>query len=197
MLLLVASLVEGCALQPEATTDPVPEQKSVEAKRTDPGRMLNYYAYITKLQGDRLEREYSFVKKAYKTGRNEYNHMQLIMLLASPRATFRNTELAHVMVKKWLKDDDYRHSRLRPLAMLYDNYLSEIRRQDALINQATKKLRQNDKQLRQANERSAQQALEIKASQQRSDELQQKLDALLEMEKSLIEREQITSPDKP
>ena len=187
--LLAASVAAGCAPQPPVITEPLPRLQIVETLETDADRLLNYYAYVTELQGETLEREYRYVEKAYSTDPNEYNEMQMIMLLASPRSSFRNTDLARAMVRRWLQDEYYRYSKLRPLATLYYNYLSELRRQNKFIDEARKSLRQ-------ANEQSAQQAEQIKASQQRSKELQDKLDALLEMERSLIEREQITQPDK-
>ena len=196
MMLLAASVATGCAPRPPVTDEPLPQLQIVETLETDADRLLNYYAYMAELQGDTLQREYDFVQKAYATDPSEYNRMQLIMLLASPRASFRNTDLAYAMVKEWLQDDYYRYSKLRPLAMLYANYLSEIQQQDEVIDQATKDLKQSNKQLRQVNERSAEQAQQIKASKQRSKELQDKLDALLDMERSLIEREQMTQPDK-
>lgn len=187
--LLAASIAAGCAPQPPVTTEPLPRLQIVETLETDADRLLNYYAYVTELQGETLEREYRYVEKVYSTDPNEYNEMQMIMLLASPRASFRDTDLARTMVRRWLQDEYYSYSKLRPLAMLYYSYLSELKRQNRVIDQAKKSLRQ-------ANEQSAQQAEQIKASQQRSKELQDKLDALLEMERSLIEREQITQPDK-
>ncbi len=187
--LFAAAVAAGCAPQPPLTTEPLPRLQIVETLETDADRLLNYYAYVTELQGETLEREYRYVEKAYSTDPNEYNEMQMIMLLASPRASFRDTDLARTMVRRWLQDEYYRYSKLRPLAMLYYSYLSELKRQNRVIDQAKKSLRQ-------ANEQSAQQAEQIKASQQRSKELQDKLDALLEMERSLIEREEITQPDK-
>ncbi len=187
--LLAASIAAGCAPQPPVTTEPLPRLQIVETLETDADRLLNYYAYVTELQGETLEREYRYVEKVYSTDPNEYNEMQMIMLLASPRASFRDTDLARTMVRRWLQDEYYRYSKLRPLAMLYYSYLSELKRQNRVIDQAKKSMRQ-------ANEQSAQQAEQIKASQQRSKELQDKLDALLEMERSLIEREEITQPDK-
>ncbi len=187
--LLAASIAAGCAPQPPVTTEPLPRLQIVETLETDADRLLNYYAYVTELQGETLEREYRYVEKVYSTDPNEYNEMQMIMLLASPRASFRDTDLARTMVRRWLQDEYYRYSKLRPLAMLYYSYLFELNRQNRVIDQAKKSLRQ-------ANEQSAQQAEQIKASQQRSKELQDKLDALLEMERSLIEREEITQPDK-
>ncbi len=187
--LLAASIAAGCAPQPPVTTEPLPRLQIVETLETDADRLLNYYAYVTELQGETLEREYRYVEKAYSTDPNEYNEMQMIILLASPRASFRDTDLARTMVRRWLQDEYYSYSKLRPLAMLYYSYLSELKRQNRVIDQAKKSLRQ-------ANEQSAQQAEQVKASQQRSKELQDKLDALLEMERSLIEREQITQPDK-
>ncbi len=189
-VLITVSAVAGCAPKPRVTDEPLPQVQLVETLQTDADRLLNYYAFMTQLQGETLLHEYHFVEKACKTHPNEFNRMQLIMLLSTPNAPFRNTELAHDMIKKWLDDEYTRYSKLRPLALLYENYLAELKRQHDAIGRANERLQQ-------ANERSARHAREAKVSQERAAELQDKLDALLEMERSLIEREQMTKPEKP
>lgn len=190
ILLTATILVAGCAPTPQRPTEPIPQLQLVETLETDADRLLDYYAYMINLQGDTLLREYRHVKKANGENPNDFNRMQLIMLLSSPSAPFRNNELAQTMLKDWLQDDYHRYSKLRPLALLYDNYLSELGRQTRVINQTRKDLRQSK-------EASARQSKELGAAQEHSKELQEKLDALMEMEKNLIERQQVTQPDKP
>ena len=188
--LIAANLVAGCAPAPQKPTEPIPQLQLVETLETDADRLLDYYAYMINLQGDTLLREYRQVKKQNQQNPNNFNRMQLIMLLSSPSAPFRNNELAHAMLKAWLQDDYYRYSKLRPLALLYDNYLSELDRKTTVLNQTRKDLRQSK-------EVTARQSQELGAAKEHSKELQEKLDALMEMEKNLIERQQVTQPDKP
>lgn len=188
--LIAANLVASCAPAPQKPTEPIPQLQLVETLETDADRLLDYYAYMINLQGDTLLREYRQVKKQNQQNPNNFNRMQLIMLLSSPSAPFRNNELAHAMLKAWLQDDYYRYSKLRPLALLYDNYLSELDRKTTVLNQTRKDLRQSK-------EVTARQSQELGAAKEHSKELQEKLDALMEMEKNLIERQQVTQPDKP
>lgn len=188
--LIVVGLTAACAPSPTKPTEPIPQLQLVETLETDADRLLDYYAYMINLQGDTLLREYRQVKKQYQENPNNFNRMQLIMLLSSPSAPFRNNELAHAMLRAWLQDDYYRYSKLRPLALLYDNYLAELSRQTTVLNQTRKDLRQTK-------EEAARQSRELGAAQEHSRELQEKLDALMEMEKNLIERQQVTQPDKP
>ena len=189
-MLICASFAAGCAPTPQKPTEPIPQLQLVETLETDADRLLDYYAYMINLQGDTLLREYRLVKKDNQVHPDDFNRMQLIMLLSSPSAPFRNNEDAHAMLKAWLQDDYHRYSKLRPLALLYDNYLTEAIRQTKLINQTRKDLRQSK-------EESARQSRELSAAQEHSKELQEKLVAIMEMEKNLIERQQVTQPDKP
>jgi len=189
-VLIAASCIAGCAPTPQKPTEPIPQLQLVETLETDADRLLDYYAYMINLQGDTLLREYRNVKKENETNPNDFNNMQLIMLLSSPSAPFRNTQRAQAMLEQWLQNDYHRYSKLRPLAQLFDNYLSEMTRQTVVINQTRKDLRQSK-------EDAARLARELGAAQEHSKELQEKLDALMEMERNLIERQQVTQPDKP
>lgn len=188
--LIAANFVVGCAPTPQQRTEPLPQLQLVETLETDADRLLDYYAYMIDLQGDTLLREYRSVKKEIQTNPNNFNRMQLVMLLSSPSAPFRDTKLAQAMLAEWLQDDYHRYSKLRPLVLLYDNYLSEVSRQNQVISQTREELRQ-------ANEASARRSKKLDAELEHSKELQEKLDALLEMERNLIERQQVNQPDKP
>lgn len=190
MTLLMAGMVNACAPTPQPVTEPLPRLQLVETLETESDRLLDYYAYMIELQGDALLREYHNVQRKNAANPTEFNRMQLIMLLSSPSAPFRDIKLAQSMLKEWLNDDYYRYSKLRPLVLLYYNDLSELDRQSEMINETTEKLRL-------ANELNANRTLELEAALANSKELQHKLDALLEMERNLIDRQQINKPETP
>lgn len=197
MVLVMASAVTACAPQPKIVREPLPKLQIVETLETDADRLLNYYAYITELQGDSLRREYRFVKKSYDASPTEFNRMQLIMLLASPSASFRNPVRAHSMLKDWLQDEYNAYSKLRPLAILYDNYLFELIQLREAKDRSADQMRQANDLIARQSDRISRQNAALAAEKQQSLELQKKLDALLQMERNLMEREQLTPPDTP
>jgi hypothetical protein len=74
-----------------------------------------------------------------------------------------------------LNDKRYENSVLRPLAVMLHLQLTELKRLDEALQQQTAKAREE---------------------QRRADALQQKLEAILEMEMKMIEREQAAPPPK-
>jgi len=187
----------GCVSQPKAPVDTFPQRQVVETVETDADRLLNYYAYMAGLQGDVLLQEYQRVQGAYHSDPSDFHRLQLVMLLSSPSAPFRDTQLAQNLVKAWLGEEYNAYSKLYPLALLYRNYLAELEGRREAIERAGGELREARAQAQQQNERIARQASEIATEKQRSTELQEKLDALLEMEKNLIERGQKQQPETP
>ncbi len=187
---LITCCGAGCVSQPKAPVDSIPQRQVVETVETDADRLLNYYAYMVALQGDVLLQEYQRVQGAYHSDPSDFHRMQLIMLLSSPSAPFRDTRLAQDLLKAWLGEEYNVYSKLYPLALLYRNYLAELERRDETIDRAGDELREAREQAQQQNARITRQASEIATEKQRSTELQEKLDALLEMEKNLIERGQ-------
>lgn len=197
MVLLMSCVGTGCISSQPTPVNPLPQRQVVETVETDADRLLNYYAYMTSLQGDNLLQEYQRVQDEYHADPSDFHRMQLIMLLSSPRASFRDTELARLLLKGWLEKEYNTYSKLYPLALLYDTYLAELSNRNKAISQADSQLRETGSRLRETNEQAEQQGeqiarqkSELAQERQRSAELQQKLDALLEMEKALIEREQ-------
>jgi hypothetical protein len=200
--LFVAALITCCGAgcvspQREAAVDSFPQRQVVETVETDADRLLNYYAYMAGLQGDVLLQEYQRVQEAYHSDPSDFHRMQLIMLLSAQSAPFRDTRLAQNLLRAWLGEEYNVYSKLYPLALLYRNYLAELERQDETIERASDELREARAQAQQKGERIAQQASEIATEKQRSTDLQEKLDALLEMEKALIERGQKQEPETP
>jgi len=199
--LTILALAAGCTLKLPEVLKTDPPAEAVQTEETDANRLLEYYADISELQGDVLLREYQRAQSVFIDEPTDRNRMQLVMLLSRQGAPFRNTISANVLLQTWLDDESNAHSRLRPLADLFDDYLTEVQR---LVEENS---RQTDV-LSNASERAARQAQKLDAEKKwsaklqkqndvekaRAAALQEKLDALLEMEMNLIEREQITNP---
>ncbi len=186
--LIAGFLVAGCTHKITGVPATIPKKVVIETVETDADRLLDYYSYMSELQGDPLLREYNRVQRLFEEEPNDRNRMQLIMLMSSQSATFRDTNAAKVLLEIWMGDQYNNYSKLRPLAQLFDNYLTEVRRlDDAIARQAS--------MLSKTSERAARQKKALGAEKERTAALQNKLDALLEMEMNLIEREQITTPD--
>ena len=175
----------------------MPQPEVVQTVETDADRLLNYFAYMTKLRGNDLIQEYGRVQDAYHLEPSDFHRMQLVMLLCSPSASFRDTELARFLLNGWLEKEYNTYSKLYPLALLFDTYLTEISSRDVAIKNTTGQLKDTSDQLRELREenqaqdaRIAEQKSKLTREEQRSRELQEKLDALLEMEQTLIERGQ-------
>lgn len=187
---LIACCGAGCVSQRGGPVDTFPQKQVVETVETDADRLLNYYAYMTSLQGDLLLQEFQRVQGEYHSDPSDFHRMQLIMLLSSPSAPFRDVQLAQALLKSWLGEEFNVYSKLYPLALLYRNYLAELEGRRETIERTSGELGETKEQARQQSEQIARQASELAAQKQRITELQQKLDALLEMEKNLIERGQ-------
>jgi hypothetical protein len=186
--LIAGFLAAGCTHKMTGVRATIPQKAVIETVETDADRLLDYYSYMSELQGEPLIREYNRVQPLFDEEPNDRNRMQLIMLLSSQSATFRDTNAAKVLLEIWLGDQYNNYSKLRPLALLFDNYLTEVRRlDDAIVRQAS--------MLSRTSKRATRQKKELGAEKERTAALQKKLDALLEMEMNLIEREQITTPD--
>lgn len=172
--LLATALVAGCTAGGSARSDR-PWFTAVDPIRSEADRLLEYYTKIVKLRGQELAREYDASRKAYEKEQSETNRMQLAMLLSLPNASFRDDGAALSLIQPWLRDKRNESSALRPMAMMIHGYLVELRR--------------NDEQLQAQNAR-------LRDEQRRAEALQQKLEALLEMEMKMIEREQSAQPRK-
>jgi len=186
----------GCAQQKvTGVPETVPRVEIIQTVETDADRLLNYYAYMAELQGDTLMREYQHVKRSFDEEPDDFNRMQLVMLLSSQSATFRDTASANFLLETWLGNQYNASSKLRPLALLFDNYLAEVRRMDeAMTREAGKLAESADIITRQAQELTDERE-KLRDERRQTRALQKKLDALLEMEMNLIEREPISNPD--
>jgi hypothetical protein len=174
-ILALATLLSGCPAVTEHNARSERWYDSVvEPLQSDNERALRFYDHIIHLKGPDLSHELGIAKREFEKEKSGLNRIQLAMILSLPGAQFRDDRAAAALLQPFFKDKDLEESPLRPLALLLDGQLTEIRKLDDAILQQTAK---------------------TKEEQRKSEALQQKLEALLEMEMKMLEREQ-TIPTK-
>jgi hypothetical protein len=169
---MCAALFAACAVT-QPTRDPAPLLPPPQVKASDADRLLKYYHRVLSLKGGELAREYERARQAFEREGSDVNRIQLAMLLSLPSAGFRDDSAAIGLLQPVLKEQRGEESSLRPLALLMQSYILEVRRAEDALQTQTSKLRDE---------------------QRRGEALQQKLEALLEMEMKMIEREQSAQP---
>jgi hypothetical protein len=138
---------------------------------SDAERLLYYYEYILGLAPEQVGREAERTQRFFGQHRSEFALMQLVLLRTLPAATPKDRAQALETLAQYLKDTRDRPSELRPFALMLNTLLLEQQRQDTEIQT---------------------QAAKLKEEARRYDELKQKLDALVEAERKMLERNKET-----
>ena len=175
-IIVLATLLGGCmaATEPSTRRDPW-YQAVVEPMQDDGTRVLRFYENALKLKGAELARELDSTRQEFEKDKSELNRVRLALLLSLPGTGFRDDQAALNLVQPFLNDKRYENSALRPLALVLHTQLSELKRLDEALQQ---------------------QMAKAKEEQRRADALQQKLEAILDMEMKMIEREQTAPPKR-
>ncbi len=153
----------------------VPPPLAPEPAVSDVDRLLAFHQRILALKGPELGKEFDKARVAFDRDGSDVNRMQLALMLSIPGAAFRDDAVAIGLLQPILRDRVPSESKLRPFAQLLQVYLLEFRRIDDALQAHSGKLREE---------------------QRRAEALQQKLEALLEMEMKMIEREQAAQPKR-
>ena len=185
-IVVLATLLGGCmaATEPNTRRDPW-YQAVVEPLQADDARALHFYGNVLKLKGAELARKLESTRQEFEKDKSELNRLQLAMLLSLPGTGFRDDPAALNLVQPFLNDKRHENSALRPLALMFHSQLSEIKRLD-----------EQRSEIKRLEEALQQQTAKTREEQRRADALQQKLEAIMEMEMKMIEREQ-AAPKRP
>ncbi len=162
-LLVAVAVLAGCGAFPPR--DAAPWDHSIGFLPTgDTERLLAYFEYLKRLPPGELHREYNTVRQVQAQQRDDFSRVQLALLLDLPGTGFSDQAKAIELLEPLTALEQRNASVLR----LFAYYLAET-------------MKQNKRQQDRARE-----------EQRRADALQQKLEALKAIERSLIERQQLT-----
>jgi hypothetical protein len=162
---------EPAVAPPAAPPAPEPAAPAPPQRVSDPERLLYYYEYLVALPADQVARETERTQRFFGQHRSEFALLQLALLRSLPGASARERTQATEALAQFLKETRDRGSDLRPFALLVNNLLIEQQRMEADLQAQGQKLKDEAK---------------------RYDELKQKLDALIETERKMLERNKPT-----
>lgn len=173
-IVLLGSGLGACALM----TAP-PNAYWLDAKAPPPAgeavSLLHYSAYARKLGSRQLAEELERVRLAYAAEKSDFRLLQYVMALSVPVATAAEHRRALQLVEPLTQSDDRRDRDLQALASMMHASLTEQRRLE---------------------EGSASQAQRVREEQRRAEELEKKLEALKDIEKSLLRPEKSAGSPK-
>ncbi len=136
---------------------------------------MAYHVSLTQLKAAELAQEYDRIRRAYTDEPGHAKRIQLALLLSHPGAPNRDDAAALALLRELLADDSPYARAHRAQENILQTYNVAVKRAEEAFQSQSAKLRDE---------------------QRRSEALQQKLEALLEMEMKMIEREQSTQPRK-
>jgi hypothetical protein len=181
LLATAATLLLSACPQPPPRPLPVEPPKPVEKpletlpeeppftrqSASDVDRVLGYYGYLALLSPEQLQREQERTLRFYRQQYSDLTFLQLVMLRIMPQAPFRDSAQAQEMLSSFLNEPRTRASELRPVALLLHTMIAEQQQRDAELQAQLQKLKEETR---------------------RYEEVKQKLDALIDAERKMLER---------
>ncbi len=177
LLLAACAIVAGCIITvpPEisqpAPTPPVrakePNRETAPRPVSDTDRLLSYYAYAQSLAKEQLAKELEQTRRFYETNGSGFARMQLLLvrIAANPEQRDPDKILELLQVQLSAKNDG--EAELSALASLLKALLSDNRQLESGLESHKERLKEETK---------------------KTEALKQKLDALIESERKLLER---------
>ena len=151
----------------QAAPAPAPPPAPVPPRVSDAERLLTYYTFALNLPPDQLALEQERTLRFYTQHRSEFAQMQLVLLRCLPGAGPKDRVQAQEMLSSYLKESQNGSPELRALGLMLRTLLTDNQQLEAQLQAQGQKLRDEAR---------------------RGDELKQKLDALVETERKLLER---------
>jgi len=171
LLLLLCGLCLGACAQLEQRATPTNGAWSgPEAQHgADSTEVLAYFQRIKGLSGDALAAEHAAASQALAKRRSDVHRLKLALLLILPRTSFKDEGRAAALANEVANNKAADAPEMKNLALLLATIATEQKQQDERWQQLAQKQKDDEK---------------------RAEALQQKLDALKNIEKDLIQREQ-------
>lgn len=135
--------------------------------------LLRQLAAVRSKNSGQLKQEYEDAKREFGANGDEAARLRFAALLLMPGTPFRNEAQAAQLLEPYSRTDNRARAAYRGVAQLLLNQLEQARRQDATAQAQVAKL---------------------KDEQKRTEELQRKLDALKDVERAMIQKDQGAKP---
>ncbi|MFO1319101.1 MAG: hypothetical protein U1F52_05765 [Burkholderiales bacterium] len=157
-----------------AVKPPTCEPRRIEV-RTDVDNLMSLYATLRSMTANAQKQEFETAKREFNTYGSEVSRLTLAMLYLLPSAPFRNEAQAAQLLEPYQREkgETRGKSELRGFGQLLASQIDAWRRSEAVV---------------------AAQNVKLKDEQRRTEELQRKLDALKDVERAMIQKDQGAKP---
>lgn len=135
--------------------------------------LLQQIAAVRSKSAGQLKQEFDDAKRDFGANGGDSARLRLVALYLMPGTPFRNEAQAAQLLEPYSRADGRARAEFRGVAQLLLNQLEQARRQD-VVSQAH--------------------MLKLKDEQKRTEELQRKLDALKDVERAMIQKDQGAKP---
>jgi len=135
--------------------------------------LLQQIAAVRAKSGSQLKQEVEDARRDFGANGGEAARLRFAALLLMPGTPFRNEAQAAQLLEPYTRTDNRARAAFRGVAQLLLNQLEQARRQDAIAQAHVTRL---------------------KDEQKRTEELQRKLDALKDVERAMIQKDQGAKP---
>jgi len=194
-------LIAGCVTSPPQRTVAPPATPAQSLPKPEPERIivnipsdvdqaLKHSEYTSRLRGADLLTEYESVRLQFKTAQDELSRLKLAMMLLIPYASFHDEYASLVLLAPYQQDKNFQTSPLRPFALLVYGIIQDRKRNEEAVRGQLQKVREDHRHTEDLLQQ------KLKEEHERAEQLQRKLDALLELERNLSGRD-ANPPRKP
>lgn len=159
--------------KPVAKKPPVECTPEVVELTSGSDELLQQIAAVRSKSASQLKQEYDDARRDFGANGGEAARLRLATLYLMPGTPFRNEAQAAQLLEPYTRADGRIRPEFRGVAQLLLNQLEQARRQDATAQAHVAKL---------------------KDEQKRTEELQRKLDALKDVERAMIQKDQGAKP---
>ena len=179
-VLLSALLLNACANLPKSSNETAPPAATPPAASNVPQppageSLLEYSGRFMELSAEAQKKELAQINESLSQNKSDFNYrMKAAIIYAIPASRLRDVNKAQVLLDELIRDKTL-DKRRKTLAVILKDYISENSKS---VDEGNKLLIENNKL-----------SQKVRDEQKRADNLQQTLDDLKTIEKTMVDRE--------
>lgn len=173
--LLSVLLLNACASLPKSSNENTPPAATSATPRLAGDSLLEYSGRFMELSAEAQKKELAQINEGLSQNKSDFNYrMKAAIIYAIPASRLRDVNKAQILLDELIRDKTLDRRR-KALAIILKDYMSENGKS---VDESNKLLNENNKLTQ-----------KVRDEQKRADTLQQTLDDLKTIEKTMVDRE--------
>jgi uncharacterized phage infection (PIP) family protein YhgE len=175
LVLLSAMLLNACASLPKNSNENTPSTASSATPLVADDGLLEYSSKFMELSAEAQKKELAQINEGLSQNKSDFNYrMKAAIIYAIPASRLRDVNKAQVLLDELIRDKTL-DKRRKALAIILKDYMSENSKS---VDESNRLLNENNKL-----------SQKVRDEQKRAETLQQRLDDLKTIEKTMADRE--------